>query len=256
MHDKTQYKLLALDIDGTLVPEHTNCVSTALQEAVAQAKERVAITLVSARAWKDQQIIVKTLNLCNNYHVIENGTKVINPLGKVEYSRYIPYGEAQHIYDVTQGWCDSVGFCIEGKWMLSLSHVSKNPITTLSLITPWEKAEIVSTLLEKLPQKYSITVGNHWSEPNLAVVLVSHRNASKGYGLHYVQQKLGISLKETIAVGDGASDIPMMNYAAVRVAMGNAEQKMKDVASYIAPTVQEDGVVTVINKFIFLNEVK
>ena len=79
-----KYKLLALDIDGTVVKEHTNTPSLAVVKAIQQAKKKISISLVSARAWKEHKIIVDLLGLENSYHVLENGTKVINPQGKLE----------------------------------------------------------------------------------------------------------------------------------------------------------------------------
>ena len=68
--------------------------------------------------------------------------------------------------------------------------------------------------------------------------------------MHFIQQELGISPEETIAVGDGATDISMFEYAAVKVAIGNAEDQVKAKANYIAPSVQDDGIIDVINKYI------
>lgn len=253
MHTIKPPKLLALDIDGTLVKEHTNEVSPNLKKAIEKAQKVTTITLVSARAWKDQKIILDSLMLAPTYHVVENGTKVINPTGKLEYTKHLPFEEVQTIMSLTQKLCHSIGLCIEGKWLPAYINPSQDVVTTLSLVADRQKAEMIPGLLMELPQKYSITVGNHWSEPTWGVALISHQDASKGGGLRYIQEKLGILPEETIAVGDGASDVPMMHYAKVKVAMGNAEQKMKDVATYVAPTVDQDGVADVIEKFVLSN---
>lgn len=245
-------KLLALDIDGTLVREHTNAISPIVKVALRKAQDVVTLVLVSARAWKDQKIILDDLQLSPTYHVVENGTKVINPAGKIEYTKYIPFQEIEVIRDLTQKLCESTGLCIDGKWLLDAS--SDDMVTTLSLIAEREKAERIPFLLAQLSEKYSVTVGNHWSEPAWGVVLISHKDASKGGGLHYIQEKLQILPEETIAVGDGASDVPMMQYAGIKVAMGNAEQKMKDIATYIAPSVLEDGVADVVGRFILTRD--
>lgn len=243
-------KLLALDIDGTLVKEHTNEISPAVKTALRKAQEIATIVLVSARAWKDQKIILDDLQLPPTYHVIENGTKVINPQGEIEYTKHIPSEEVKVIRELTQDLCQSIGLCIEGKW-LPESTSSADIVTTLSLIAEREKAEQIPALLQQLPHTYSVTVGNHWSEPTWGVALISHKDASKGGGLRYIQEKLTILPEETIAVGDGASDVPMMKYAGIKVAMGNAEQKMKDVATYIAPSVSDDGISDVVERFLF-----
>lgn len=245
-----KYKLLALDIDGTVVKEHTNDISLVVQTAIAAAREKVVVTLVSARAWKDQKIIVDALGLQDMYHVLENGTKVMNPSGELEYTKVIPAQEALAIQRLAEEFCESIGFCVDGAWLAEHPASMEDVVTTLSLIATKEKAIHIKSLIDQIPQQYAVTVGNHWSEADWSVVLVSHKDASKGGGLRYVQEKLGISPEETIAVGDGASDVPMMPYAAVKVAMGNAEDSLKQVSTDIVSSVIDDGVAEVIEKYI------
>jgi HAD superfamily hydrolase (TIGR01484 family) len=245
-----KYKLLALDIDGTLVPEHTNELSEPLKNAIREIKDDIAIAIVSARARKDQQLIIDALGLHGRYHVSENGTRVIRPDGDLEYTLYLPFAEVQEIKKRTEKLCESIGYCVEGNWLQAHPETADDCITTLSLIPPKENAQKISDLIHSLPTKYAITVANHWSDQKLAVILISHKDASKGGGLRAIQKILNITPEETIAVGDGASDVPMMEYAAVKVAMGNAEDKLKTVATHIVSPVTEDGVVEVIRRFI------
>lgn len=246
-----KYKLLALDIDGTVAKEHTNLISPKVIRAIQQAKEKVHVSLVSARARKDQEEIVKILRLEKSYHVLENGTKVINPQGKLEYNKHIPTTEVQQIINLTSDYFDDIGFCIDSRWTKDYQNPQKEIVSVLSLISKSrEKAELIPNELKKLNTLYSVTVGNHWKDPSWAVTLISHKDASKGKGLNYIQKKLVISPKETIAIGDGASDIPVMEFAKEKVAMGNAEEKLKIYANYIAPSIKDDGVVEVINKFL------
>ena len=219
------HKLLALDIDGTVVREHTNTPSKRVIDAIRRANKKINITLISARAWKDQEIILNLLNLKDFYHVLENGTKVINPSGDLEYSKHIPAKEVQQIIDVSADFFDDIGFCIDSRWMKEYENPEEEIVSTLSLIS-------------------------FWTNPKWAVTLISNKKASKGLGLRYIQEKVKITKEETIAVGDGASDIPTMSYAGVKVAMGNAEPELKRIADYIAPPVSEDGLVEIINKFV------
>ena len=53
-----------------------------------------------------------------------------------------------------------------------------------------------------------------------------------------------------IAVGDQTNDLPMIEYAGLGVAMGNAVDAVKAVAGYITDTNENDGVAKVIEKFI------
>ena len=61
---------------------------------------------------------------------------------------------------------------------------------------------------------------------------------------------MNIKTEETIGVGDGFNDIPFIQETGFKVAMGNAVDDLKAIADYIAPTVEEDGVAHVIEKFV------
>ncbi|HXS15232.1 MAG TPA: HAD hydrolase family protein, partial [Candidatus Saccharimonadales bacterium] len=59
-----------------------------------------------------------------------------------------------------------------------------------------------------------------------------------------------ISTEEIIGIGDGHNDFPLLMACGLKVAMGNAVDDLKAIADYIAPSVDEDGVADVIEKFI------
>ncbi len=61
---------------------------------------------------------------------------------------------------------------------------------------------------------------------------------------------LGIRQSELIACGDGLNDISMIQYAGLGIAMKNAYSDVKEIADYIAPSNDENGVAEVIKKFI------
>jgi len=65
-----------------------------------------------------------------------------------------------------------------------------------------------------------------------------------------VAEILGIKTDEIIAVGDGYNDFPFLMACGLKVAMGNAVPELKAIADYIAPSVDEDGIVDVIERFI------
>ena len=66
---------------------------------------------------------------------------------------------------------------------------------------------------------------------------------------------IGADVNDTIAVGDGFNDMSMIKYANVGICMRNGQQAVKDVADYVTErTNDEDGVVEVIEKFIYAME--
>ena len=67
---------------------------------------------------------------------------------------------------------------------------------------------------------------------------------SQGVGKDY-----GIELSETVGIGDGGNDIPMLCHAALGIAMGNASDKVKAHADYITTHVDENGILHALQHF-------
>ena len=81
-------------------------------------------------------------------------------------------------------------------------------------------------------------------------VEIMPKNVHKATSLEKLLKYLDMDVKDLIACGDGFNDLTMIDYAGVGVAMGNAQQIVKDHADYITLTNDEDGLVPVIEKFI------
>ena len=74
--------------------------------------------------------------------------------------------------------------------------------------------------------------------------------ASKGLALEAVGAAYGIAADEMIAVGDGYNDVSMLEYAGLGVAMGNAPEEIKGLCQAVTLGNDEDGVAVVIEKYI------
>ncbi len=66
--------------------------------------------------------------------------------------------------------------------------------------------------------------------------------ADKGSALRFVLDRVGVQVKNVMAIGDNSNDLPMMRTAGVAVAMGNGTPEVKAAADMIAPTNDENGV--------------
>ncbi len=53
----------------------------------------------------------------------------------------------------------------------------------------------------------------------------------------------GYSRDEIAAIGDGYNDIPMIRYAGIGIAMGNANDKVKEAADYVTDSIGQDGLL-------------
>ena len=66
--------------------------------------------------------------------------------------------------------------------------------------------------------------------------------SNKQIGMQKIIEHYGFSREEVIAFGDGGNDIPMLQYAGISVAMGNAKDPVKQSADYVTASVDEDGI--------------
>ncbi len=79
---------------------------------------------------------------------------------------------------------------------------------------------------------------------------VMHSSVSKGNGLQYLVDHLGISFQDVMAIGDNYNDISMLERVGYSVAIGNAEQDVKKVCKHISLTNDLHGVAHIINELI------
>ncbi|EUJ33044.1 putative haloacid dehalogenase-like hydrolase [Listeria floridensis FSL S10-1187] len=68
-------------------------------------------------------------------------------------------------------------------------------------------------------------------------------DGSKARGIRDMIQKLGFSMEDTYAFGDGLNDIDMLKEVGCGVAMGNAREELKAVADHVTDSVSEDGIM-------------
>lgn len=99
--------------------------------------------------------------------------------------------------------------------------------------------------LEKLKD---IPVATSGGTPNN--IEITPVGSSKGNALKILCETLGIPMKEAIACGDADNDMSMVSAAGLGVAMGNATQPLKDIASVVTADCDNDGIADIIEKYI------
>ncbi len=98
------------------------------------------------------------------------------------------------------------------------------------------------SILEKRNLKLSDSIGH--------MIEVVSGEADKGSGLCKLCEKLGISIDETIAVGDSPNDVEILQTAGLSVAMGNAWPEAKAAADVVTEDNDHDGVARVIYDYL------
>ena len=76
------------------------------------------------------------------------------------------------------------------------------------------------------------------------------RGVNKGAGLRAAAEALGLGPQEVMAVGDGHNDLPMLRWAGVSVAMGNASDEVKAAAQFVTENCDRDGLAAALNELL------
>jgi Cof subfamily protein (haloacid dehalogenase superfamily) len=75
-------------------------------------------------------------------------------------------------------------------------------------------------------------------------------DVTKAAGLNFLAEHLGFTRERTVAFGDGENDIELVDWAGYGVAVANADDRVKEVAAFICPSVDEEGVAQVLEAYL------
>ena len=75
-------------------------------------------------------------------------------------------------------------------------------------------------------------------------------SVTKAAGLDFLAEHVGFARERTVAFGDGENDIELVDWAGYGVAVANAHELVKEVADFVCPSVDEEGVAQVLEAFL------
>ncbi len=99
-------------------------------------------------------------------------------------------------------------------------------------------------ILDRYPQIQYLSGGFHNWEFTRAGV-------TKGSGLRFLAERIGVPMEQTMACGDSQNDFYMLEAAHLAVAMENATPEIKEIADFVTRSNEESGVGYAIEKFVF-----
>ena len=264
------YKLIALDMDGTLLKEDKT-ISKLTQEVIQKAKDKgVKIVLASGRPVEGIHRYLEQLNLMSgeDFVVSYNGAIVQNTKTKEIISRTVLTGRDLHeLYTLSKTLGVNIhAFSQEGcitpkltKYSILEGEINGIPVVEKNYETIQESEEIIKIMMvdeperlqeaiDQLPaylyEKYTIVR----SAPFFLEFL--NKEVNKGVGVEALANSLGIKREEVICMGDAGNDEHMIRYAGLGVAMGNAFDEIKAIADFVTKSNDEDGVAYVIEQFV------
>lgn len=245
INKKPDIKLIALDMDGTLLDDRHE-VSQENRQAIKEAEKRgVHVVLSTGRSLKTARDYVLSLEL-SSYLVTVNGGEIWGPNGELIQRSKVDTEHIQWMYELSQK--HKAGF-----WATSSDNVWRNEMPVDLFTQEWikfgfhiEEDEIRESVYKELVDKGLFEISNS----SLKNIEVNALGINKAVGLQKVCDLLRISMDNVMAVGDSLNDIAMITEAGLGVAMGNAQETVKKAADDITGTNHVSGVAQAIHKWV------
>ena len=272
-------RLVAIDMDGTLLPTFSQTISRRNAEALRAAQlAGITVAIATGRRTAYTAPLLEGLGLRADMPLITSNGAVTRTLGGDPLDRshldarvarelcglLRPFGTLVFTFDmVGRGELVLEDFEQAHQRIALWVEANRNAI---EVIQPLEKAlengndpiqGMVTGGLEKMRQAEKVLKGSKWSKSceavrteypsrDLSIVDLLPPGVSKGWALERLARRLGIDRKETMAIGDNWNDVNMLEWAGQAVLMGNAAQDLRVLARTSgwkqAPPNDEDGV--------------
>ncbi|MCL2396468.1 MAG: Cof-type HAD-IIB family hydrolase [Defluviitaleaceae bacterium] len=270
------YKLIACDMDGTLLDDSFT-LSQIDKDAITKARDAgIIFTLCSGRSYKSLRVFAQELGIITrgSYIIGFNGGIIYDPYdGVVVRKDDLPKDVAVEIVKLYKAAALDMEIVIylDGERVLfEKNAVYAHKYQRISNVDWLETTDIVSaarelesiakiifigenstlkTFEKELEDAFGRDVGICFSAEYL--LEAGPKGRSKGDGIMWLCQKLGINPAEVIAIGDNYNDISMIKQAGLGVAVANAVDAAKEVADYVTARDCSNGAVAeVIEKFV------
>lgn len=270
-----KYKLICVDMDGTLLNSEKE-ISERTLEAIKKAHDKgVKVVVATGRIFVSASyygdiIGVKAPIIASNGAYVREKDKE-----KAIYEEYLDRKECELILSILEKYkiiphYYSTDTIYSGELAYSSlayknanKNLPKNRQVTIEIIKKWKEffetePRLIKTMamdddgekIKKAKEEF-ISLNKFQVVSSLdSSFEIMPRGTSKGNAVRKLCEYYEIPREEVIAIGDNENDISMLEYAGLGVAMGNAEEKVKNIADYITTSNNEDGVGRVIEKFV------
>ncbi|MBR4110781.1 MAG: HAD family phosphatase [Clostridia bacterium] len=281
------YKLIAIDIDGTLLNSKSELTERTIEVLKKASEKGIYIVLTSGRMSSVVNDFCKKIG-ADKYLIAENGASIVDMQnGEIIYKRYIPKNIVLDIVDICEE--NNIYYMVYTNKELivkNLKHMALffykqnyNPNARLEthiagrsyiesleddftkIMICDEDRSVYNSIVNKLNKIESIdvttiphvstkvlNVGTEQTTISYIYADIAAKNTNKWSAIEVLMNMLDIKSEEVIAIGDNINDIQMIKNAGLGVVMSNGSPVVKEIAKEIAPSNDEDGVAYIVEK--------
>jgi len=266
-----KYKLLGLDIDGT-IRNRDNIITDRVRQAIlAVQKQGVKVAILSGRPVYGMKETAKELclNLYGGYIMAHNGAVIVDCASDEVIKReLLPMGQTGKYYEFAkEHGCNMLTYDdsfmvtndVTDPIIIHEAFVNGMTLKETKDFREYEDKPISKCMIAGNPEEllkmepiskslFGPKVESFRSEPYYLEFVP--RGIHKGSTLKNLAESLGFCREEVAACGDGYNDLTMIQYAGLGAAMGNAQKEVKEEADYVTKSCEEDGVACLIEYII------
>jgi len=259
-----KYKLIALDVDGTLINDHHELTETTKETVQAVAKRGAEIVLCTGRNPSSTLPILAMLGLEGTV-ITHNGAATIESAGRRQLHHF-PFTVEEAMPLIRYCRENEIHFDLNTPFDMYLERISDTekamyeqylaePIL-LSSVTDLREPLVKMTAFGT--KETMDRVEQDWRELDLPLnrirsgdyfIDVMNPLASKGSALKLLAGSRGIDRSEVLAIGNYYNDLAMLEFAGLGIAMANSPEPVKQAADDTTATNNEDGVHQALLKY-------
>jgi Cof subfamily protein (haloacid dehalogenase superfamily) len=277
---KLTIRLLAIDIDGSLLDPHFQ-VSSANLAALRRAHETgVEIVLVTGRRHQFALPIAQSLGF-EVWLITSNGAVTRSVTGELFHRDLLPADTARDLIAYMEPFRGNLvlTFDREGKGALALErtdeltpHIQRwieSNLQYIEFVVPIERALVTDPIQAmfcgaipsmQVAEEHLRAAGlsdrvailkTRYDARDLVIIDILNHGCSKGHALERWARHRGLRREEVMAIGDNYNDIEMLQFAGVPVIMGNAREDLKQNGWRVTLSNEQSGVAAAVEEVLF-----
>jgi HAD superfamily hydrolase (TIGR01484 family) len=240
------YKLLALDLDGTLLTP-CDCITDESKEWIRRAQDAgVTVMFTTGRGMPNAGKFWSELQL-DSPMVFCNGAEIWSRPEHIRSRHYIQPDVRSRIIQLAM---ETRSFFR----VFSPDLMTDSPEwTEAQFERDWLKLVIRNSdigIIDKLWETFESWGSLEVTQAGLGHMEITGKGISKESGLREVVQMMGIEMNKVMAIGDNLNDLHLIRSAGMGIAMGNADERLKLAADAITETNERNGVARAIQTYL------
>ncbi len=262
-----KYRLIAIDLDGTLVNREGVILSSSRKAIRRIIDSGMKVTLATGRMYQPssrfaQELEVSIPIICYQGALIQepyNGSvlwhkplpvptarRVIKQVRQVGVQSYVYVNDQVYVEEITE----------RGQWYAQRNGIDLNLVRDLvafperqpTEIVAWGEAEKIDRLIIRLDADFGSSLLVTKSYPTFCEI--AHPASGKGNALEYLTKLLGIKQSQTVAIGDGPNDISMLKWAGLGIAIGTASEEVTAAADWVVNNETGDNFAEAVERLL------